>query len=287
MKHIWPCLDPDRLLVSLRGICRIGCILLVSGLVVGCSRPTGDFGRTAPNVSHDQLAPALGKALAHRREEPVSLFGRTDDEITLENLSWTILRPVHSADWVSGSLIEGRRTRVFPDINGKLDFRAYLFWLRIERFTSSEARWNRVIDDIRADQGAITPFYEQARLVYTVDQQRIAYLEQNPDIGPRYQKNTRARLLENEALIQLALDGLNFRYAAYDYAIKRLTVEFPSPRAIHAAEELARYAQLIERGGERGLPFIENPELLSSRITHEDDKKKPDGKKDGDETVRK
>lgn len=285
MKHIAPCLDPVRVAMRLRALWLIGCVLFAAGLATGCSRPTGDFGRAAPTVSHDQLAPVVGKVLAHRREEVVSLFGRTDEEIILENLAWTILRPVHSADWISGSLIEGRRTRVFPDINSKLDFRAYLFWLRIERFTSSEARWNRVIDDIRADQGAITPFYEQARVVYTVDQQRVAYLEQNPDIGPRYQQNTRARLLENEALIQLALDGLNFRFTAYDYAIKRLTVEFPSARAAQAAEELARYAELIERGGERGLPFIDNPELLSSRITHEDDKKTSGKKLDGDEKI--
>ena len=244
-------------------------ILSLSTLAVACSRPTGDFGRAAPSVVHDSLAPKLGSKFALRRKEKVSKFSRTDEELKLANLAWTIVRPVHTKDWISGTLIEGRRTRIFPDINDKLDHRAYLFWLKLEKFRSSETRWNRIISDIRADQGAIAPFYEQARLVYVIDQQRIAYLEENKDFGDKFSSNTRARILENERLIDTALDSLQFRHAAYDHAIKHLVLESPSPRYRHAEEELARYHQLIERGGERGLPYISNPELLSSRIKTE------------------
>lgn len=244
-------------------------IAIIATFLAACGRPIGDFGRASPSVVHDSLAPKLGTKFALRREEKVSLFSRTDEELKLENLAWTIVRPVHTLDWISGTLIEGRRTRIFPEINSKLDHRAYLFWLKIERFRSSEALWNRIISDIRADQGAIAPFYEQARVVYVIDQQRLAFLEASDDVEAKYKENTRARLLENERLIDLALDSLQFRYAAYDYAIKRLTLENPSPRALHAEEELIRYAELIERGGERGLPFIDNPELLSSRIKTE------------------
>lgn len=247
------------------------CLFIVGFAVLSaCSRPTGDFGRAKPSVVHDKLAPVSGKLLSLARKENVSLFARTDEELRLENLSWAIVRPVHTKDWISGSLIEGRRTRIFPNVNKRLDYRAYLFWLRLERFTSSEARWNRVIADIRADQGTVSPFYDQARLVYAIDQQRVIFLEENDHIGPRYTRNTRARLLENEDLIQLALQNFQFRYKAYEFAIDRLTLEFPSARSNFARDELDRYAQLIERGGERGLPFIDNPELLSSRIAHED-----------------
>jgi len=197
-------------------------------------------------------------------------FARTDEELKLENAVWTIVRPVHTKDWVSGTLIEGRRTRIFPEINKKLDYRAYLFWHRIERFNSGEARWNRIIADIRADQGAITPFYEQARVVYAIDAQRLKFLEETEGLEPIYRQNTRARLLENEQLIDLALRSFQFRYKAYEFAITRMTLEFPSPRAQFAAEELERYKELIERGGKRGLPFVDNPELLSSRISLED-----------------
>lgn len=252
-------------------------------LATSCARPTGDFGRAEPNVIHDSVAPALGRTLAKRRDEPVSLFRRTDEELRLENVAWTIVRPMHTTDWISNSLVEGRRTRIFPEIDGKLDHRAYLFWLQLQGFRSSEAVWNRVIADIRADQGTVTPLYDQARLVYAIDQQRLAYLEKTEGIEPDYRQNTRARLLENEALIELALDSFQFRYAAYDFAIKRLILEIPSPRALIAEEELTRYGELIERGGERGLPFIEDPQLLSSRIgaggeeAEKDDTKRGDG----------
>ena len=262
------------------------CAAIACALLTGCSRPTGDFGRAAPSFSHDHVGSNLGKLFALRREENVSLFARTDEEIKLENVVWTIVRPVHTKDWISGTLVEGRRTRIFPQINKKLDYRAYLFWHRIERFNSSEARWNRIIADIRADQGAIAPFYEQARVIYTIDSQRLKFLEETEGLEPIYRKNTRARLLENEQLIDLALRSFQFRYKAYEFAITRMTLEFPSPRAQFAAEELGRYKQLIERGGKRGLPFIDNPALLSSRISLEDlkdDKKAKDKKKWGDD----
>lgn len=260
------------------------CFLCTAALCVflaGCGRPTGDFGRAAPSLAHDHVGRNLGKLFALHRKEPASLFARTDEEIKLENAVWTIVRPVHTKDWIAGSLIEGRRTRIFPDINKRLDYRSYLFWHRVQRFNSSEARWNRIITDIRADQGAVTPFYDQARLVYTIDTQRLKFLEETPDIEPVYRKNTKARLRENEELIDLALRSFQFRYQAYEFAITRMILEFPSPRAHFAEEELARYKELIERGGERGLPFIENPELLSSRIALEDHKEAP--KKWGDD----
>ncbi|MEP1442994.1 MAG: hypothetical protein ABJK39_08295 [Hyphomicrobiales bacterium] len=259
---------------------------IACAFLTGCSRPTGDFGRAAPNFAHDQLGPNVGKLFAHRREETVSLFARTDEELKLENVVWTIVRPVHTKDWISGSLIEGRRTRIFPNIDKVLDYRAYLFWHRVERFNSSEARWNRIISDIRADQGAVSPFYDQARVVYVIDSQRLKFLEETDGLEPIYRKNTRARLVENEQLMDLALRSLQFRYKAYEFAIPRMLLEFPSPRAKFAQEELERYKVLIERGGERGLPFIDNPELLSSRISleaNEDDSSK--GGKEGASSV--
>ena len=243
--------------------------VIACALLTGCSRPTGDFGRAAPNFVHDHLAPNSGKLFALRRKEPTSLFARTDEELKLENVVWTIVRPLHTKDWISGSLIEGRRTRIFPNIDKTLDYRSYLFWHRIERFNSSEARWNRIIADIRADQGAVSPFYDQARVVYAIDSQRLKFLEETDGIEPIYRKNTRVRLLENEQLIDLALRSLQFRYKAYEFAIPRMILEFPSPRAKFAQDELGRYKELIERGGERGLPFLDNPELLSSRISIE------------------
>ena len=137
---------------------------------------------------------------------------------------------------------------------------------------------DRIIADIRADQGAITPFYEQARVVYAIDAQRLKFLEETEGLEPIYRQNTRARLLENEQLIDLALRSFEFRYKAYEFAITRMTLEFPSPRAQFAVEELERYKDLIERGGKRGLPFIENPELLSSRISLEDGDSSKDDK---------
>lgn len=250
-------------------------IVLSVGLA-SCSRPVGDFGRAESTVSHDQIAPVVGKAFALHRKEPVSLFSRTDEEIRLENVVWTIVRPLHSKDWISGSLIEGRRTRIFPEINRRLNFRAYLFWLQTEKFVSSEARWNRIISDIRADQGAITPFYDQARVVYTIDQQRLVFLNENQEIDPHYHHNTRARLLENEKLAHLALDSFQLRYKAYDHAIKHLTLELPSPRALFARDELVRYGELIERGGQRGIPFLEDHKPLSSRIAKEHHNRKDD-----------
>ena len=106
----------------------------------------------------------------------------------------------------------------------------------------------------------------------------MKFLEETEGLEPVYRQNTRARLLENEQLIDLALRSFQFRYKAYEFAITRMTLEFPSPRSKFASEELERYKELIERGGKRGLPFIENPELLSSRISLESVEPRKDGK---------
>lgn len=258
-------------------------IASLAACLSACSRPTGDFGRALPGTVHDDLVPKSGKKFDFLRKETLlrkgketflregeaAHFSRTDEELKLANLVWTIVRPLHTKDWISEALIEGRRIRFFPDINKKLDHRAYLFWLKLEHFKSSETRWNRIITDIRADQAAIAPFYEQARRVYVIDGQRLEFLDANDDLGLKFRQKTLARIEENEDLIELALNSLQFRYDAYDYAIKHLTLESPSARVGHAEAELARYGELIERGGERGLPFIQDKDLLYSRVKSE------------------
>ena len=215
---------------------------------------------------HDGLGPRVGQLLALKREEPVSFFRPTDEEKRLSNISWNIVRPLHTRDWISGTLIQGQRTRIFPDISDKLDYRAYLFWIRLQPFRSSETRWNRIISDIRADQGDVSPFYDQARLVYIIDRERIVYLEETEGLSPDYRASTQARIKENENLIKVALDSMNFRYEAYDYAIRNLTAESPSARAQVARDELERYRDLVEKGGVNARPFFDAQDILSSRI---------------------
>ncbi|MEM8797768.1 MAG: hypothetical protein AAGE61_19555 [Pseudomonadota bacterium] len=245
-------------------------LLVVSTALSACSRPHGDFGRIEPNFLHETVLPKTGALIAKRRGEQVSNFRKTDEERKLEDLSWNIVRPLHVDDWVSGTLVEGRRTRVFPEIADRLDHRAYLFYLRAEPFRSSETRWDRLISDIRTDQGFVAPFYDQARIVFINDRQRVAFLEKNAEaFDLPYRQSAKARIAENEKLIDVALQSFRFRFQAYDHAIRRLTVETPSPRAQVAFDELQKYGKIIETGGDRGLPFFDEPELLSSRIVAE------------------
>lgn len=217
--------------------------------IAACARPVGDFGRAKPSVIHDEILPYIGKRSAEQRAEPASDYRLTDEEKKLRDVTWRLLTPVHAGDWISETLVEAQRTRVFPPLDHKLRYQDYYYWLRKKRFSSSETRWNRLISDIKADYGAIGPFYEQARIVYAIDERRLNALEKRDNVDEWHQKNTPERVEENRMHMRWVLRAINYRYQAYRYAIDQLSLETPSPLAGAAESELSRFERRVQRGG--------------------------------------
>ncbi len=249
----------------LRTALRCGALAALAIVLAGCLRPTGDFGRARPSFVNDQIAPMIGLASASARGEAVSLYNLTDDERELRDLSWSIVRPPHARDWVHGAAAELERTRLLGPVDLYLDPRAYYGILRLERYRSSEARYARVADDALADAEAVRPFYAAACRVFAADEERLNVANRLQNITENSARLAANRVEENRNVVAWGWRALQFRLAAYRYALDRLQIETPSMIRVAAVnqsidvlawhaedtEGLARCAAKAERLAER------------------------------------
>ncbi len=228
--------------------------LAVSFGLSACARPTGDYGRARPSVIHDKVMPAAGDRLTDVRRYfaskdgrylPVSNFNMTDDERELRNRSFAIVRPPHAKDWIAANLVEGQRTRILAPIDTKLDPADYYKYLRKDKFRSSEARYVRLISDMRADTELVGPFYELARKVMAADEERMRVVHATPTLTAEQRAMTKSRVDENLARIRWVWRALRFRLKAYRIAIDGLEVETPSVRIYDANLAWRRLAAAI------------------------------------------
>jgi hypothetical protein len=239
----------------------LGGLMVVAIALTGCARPTGDFGRAEDSVIHDSVLPFAGDHMARWRGEEVSRFNRTDTEATLRDRAWQLVRPPHVDDWYGHVLVEGQRTRVLPELEGLLSIRAYYEYLRSTRFTSSEARYAQLIEDINADAALVGPFWHEARAVRRADRLRFEAADRRADLSPLELRNATARVEENARVVDWTWRMLRFRLDAYRHAIDRIQVETPSDRAFEAGEAWVRLSKAIataelETGFAQGGPLI-------------------------------
>jgi len=208
--------------------------LLLAALATGCGRPVGDFGRAEPGALHDEWMPSLGRTLARHRDEPVSDFRLTDKERELRDRSWHMIAPPHAEDWIGATKVELRRTRIWSDARTSADRTAYFRYLVAEPFRSSDARFTRIVEDMRADRELIHPFARLALAVERLDRERERALENRRHVSRRDVRNARARIAENRRRISWVRHALRFRLASYRYAIDKLELETPSDRLFAA-----------------------------------------------------
>ncbi|PTW57671.1 hypothetical protein C8N35_110150 [Breoghania corrubedonensis] len=202
--------------------------VLAAGLPGGCARPTGDFDRATPNVMHDEILPEAGRVMAAKRGEPTSTFNLTDQEEELRNRAWALIRPASSRDWVDATATEAQRTRIIKPIDDKLDPRIYYMYLRSDKFSSSQTRYDRVISDISGDTDLVRPFCQLAVRVEDMDAERLNATNRRPDLKPEEYAAAVGRVNENRRIISWVTRALKFRLVAYRHAIDRLEIETPS-----------------------------------------------------------
>ncbi|NLH83263.1 MAG: hypothetical protein GX458_20855, partial [Phyllobacteriaceae bacterium] len=178
-------------------------VAVLFGLALsGCGRETGDFGRARPNSIDDEIKPWLGGMIArHGRDELVSDFNRTDREGTLRDRAWAIVRAPHARDWYGHLLVEGERTRILPEIDSRFDPAGYYAYLRRDEFRSSEARWSRLMTDMRADTELVGPFWNEARRVRDDDRQRLSAVDGRSDVRAEELRDAYARIDENARVV--------------------------------------------------------------------------------------
>jgi hypothetical protein len=155
-------------------------VALIAVSLTACTRPTGDFDRARPSVIHDRVMPAAGDEAARLRGDPVSKFNYTNDEKLMRNRGWTLIRPPWTKDWIGGTMVELSRTRVLPEVEGRVPPDLYLIYLRSDKFQSSDARYDKIAADASGDAELVMPFCEVALRVKAADDERLRVLQNKP-----------------------------------------------------------------------------------------------------------
>jgi hypothetical protein len=213
-------------------------LMLVLGGLAGCTTQ-GDFGRRQSSGLFDTVLPAPGRLLASYRDEPVSSFMHTDDEIEWRRRAWRFLMPAHPQAKFEAVLVEIRISRVVPR-----DFMApapdiYFNTLMSESWRSSKPPYRRLMLDMQADIDLLDPLDRIARQVAVTDEIREKGMHKITDLTETERAETLGRIGENKALARWIDEALAARVKAYQFALERLFIEIPEKEAVSAERMLA------------------------------------------------
>lgn len=215
--------------------------------LTGCARPTGDFGRAAPSVLHDEIMPAMGASRAAADGEPVSDFNLTDQEREMHDRVWRFLVAPHSRDWFYDTAVELQRTRLASDLDTGFSADRYYDYLRSERFQSSRVRYRKVADDVAIDIATIPETFAAICWVIEVDRQRAIAVTNVRLAGADAPGQVAARKWENQQKIAWFTRALRYRHLAYSTALERLLVETPHEEARLVDAQLALMEPYVQR----------------------------------------
>ena len=245
-------------------------VVLVAAALAACTRPTGDFDRAKPSVLHDNLMPKLGGEAARLRGDPVSKFNYTNDEKLMRDRGWTLIRPPWTKDWIGGTMVELSRTRVLPEVEGRVPPDLYLIYLRSDKFRSSDARYDKIAADASGDAELVMPFCVVALRVKTADDERLRVLQNKPVTTEETYEGAKARVWENRVMIKWVGQALRYRIIAYKNALDGLEIETPTRDRVwkvnNAIRELEGQVRIAEAGCDPDNRYGQDAPVKRSRI---------------------
>jgi hypothetical protein len=231
-------------------------LLFVAGLALaGCSS-LGDFGRLQPSLVTDDMHAWVGQEAAANSGAPISLNPLTDEERTLRDLAFPLIEPPYDRAHWDAVLYEYGIKKKFRQELMIADVTAYYRHLAGGGWRSSSGRYNKLIDDIRADITRIGPFFEVAHRVADLDQRRAQSLNALPDLSPADRANALARVGENSLTMAWVYRSLTQRCAGYHFALDHMAAAEPEPLAAQAATALALLEQEIAANAPAQEPLV-------------------------------
>jgi hypothetical protein len=220
-------------------------ILAASAMLSGCGVNT-DFGRVRPSMYNDDVHAWMGPVTTREQGDPVWRHGLTDEERRLRDLAYPLIDPPYDRNkWYSflGELGLGSRTWPYPDRN------EYATRLFTQAYRSQTARYNKLMEDIRADVIRLDPFFEAAYYVTDMDAKRAKALGFVSNLTNEDLNNTKFRMAENRNIMLWVRGSLEERVASYKVALERMVIAAPSPLAVEAERQLALLQQRISQYG--------------------------------------
>jgi hypothetical protein len=198
----------------------------------------GDLGRPQTSFWNNTVLPTAGTWAAMARNEPLSMFHLTDDEMEMRARAWNFIMPAHERSWFDTQVQELARTRVIPASEQSVDPSAYHRALTGEAFRSPASRYNRLTDDIQSDRTLIIAFANIAGRVTQADRVRMKALGHSQHIAWENAAEADARVAENEGLVLWVCERVRYRTKSFRYALDNLVVEMPGNAAIRTERAL-------------------------------------------------
>jgi hypothetical protein len=208
-------------------------------LLSGCGL-TGDFGRTRPSLRGDDTHAWLGPAAYRPPVQPPWKHQLTEEERQLRDYAFPLIDPPYQrSEWYGVLRNAGLTSRPWP----YPDRAAYASRLFQTAYRSQDARYNRLIEDVRTDVARLDPFYRTAQTVTDRDSRRNRSLAYVSELTREEYQNTVTRIRENEAIIRWVGESVRERTASYRIALERLVIAAPSPMAVEAERAITLLQQ--------------------------------------------
>jgi hypothetical protein len=224
---------------------RIGPLALLVAIATAALGPAraddGDFGRPRPSFLDGLIPPQFWKG-------PVTGYSRyplTDAENELRDRAYVLIRPSEPRVEFDVVIARYRFAQVFPPTAANVDRTAYgrnVLWMPGR---SEASQYNQLIDDMAGDGQLIAPFVSLACTIADLDRKRARSLDYVGALSEDQRENAIGRIIENRGVILWVRDALHQRVESYRYALERLVIAVPSPRAIDAERTLRRFETAV------------------------------------------
>jgi len=211
--------------------------------LIGCLNT--DLGRVRPTLRSDDIHRWMGPAVTERYGEAESAFPLTDEERTLRDLAYPLIEPPYERQRWYSVLNEYGLSGMFLQSWWTYDPADYTANMFADPARSTETYYARLLRDIRNDNVRIGPFAMVARQVSDMDVRRDKSLRYVSNLNPREHGNAVARMAENSLIARWVHQSLMERTYAYNFALEKLVIVAPSPKAAEVERELNHMRALI------------------------------------------
>jgi hypothetical protein len=195
----------------------------------GCAL-NGDFDRVRPELRTDWMHDWVGRDAVASIGLPPSAFPLTDDELLLRDYAFALIDPPYDRNrWDSVFREYGFGRRPTDPI--LFDITTYTRRLADVYRRSEASAYAQITTDARNDVLRMDLFFNVAGRVADMDRKRIKAMARVSFTTVPEQANAVFRNNENTAIVDWVCVSLHARADAYRFAVERLAVWVPSPRA--------------------------------------------------------
>jgi len=209
--------------------------MLVVLLALGGCATQGDFGEVKRSLARDDMHDWLSReAIAGTRSRP-SEFPLTQDERALRDLAYPLIEPPYDRQKffsIAGEYgLIGRNRKPFD----RTLYAAHLFG---DTSRTAVSRYAVLQDDIDNDTTRLPQFFETAARVLDIDGKRRKSMFYVSALSDSERANAIRRMDENAAIVAMVRRSLAQRASSYRFALERLVIVTPDPRAAAVEQSL-------------------------------------------------